>query len=132
MSEESKMKNQLLRLWRDDRGTASIVSLIFITSIVAMGAIVGLVVLRNQVVQEFGDVAVALDQLNQSFSYTIRVDGNSDGDFLDPQDSILTASYADPAPTLTDPVNAPPAGLVLGGAATAEGAVIVGPTGAFP
>ena len=60
------------------------------------------------------------------------VDGNSDGDFLDPQDTTLTASYADPAPTLTDPVNAPPAGLVLGGVATAEGAAIVGPTGAFP
>ena len=116
------MKQQLLRLWHDDRGTASIVSLIFITAIVAMGAIVGLVVLRNQVVQEFGDMAVALDQLDQSFSYTIRVGANT----------ILTASYADPAPTLTDPLDAAPAGLVLNGAPTAEGAAIVAPTGAFP
>ena len=126
------MKRQLLRLWRDDRGTASIVSLIFVTSILALGAIVGLAVLRNQVVQEFGDVAVALDQLDQSFSYTIRVDGNRDGDFLDPQDTTLTASYADPAPTLTDPLNAAPAGLVLGGVPTAEGAAIPGPIGTFP
>ena len=68
-----------LSLWRDDRGTASIVSLIFVTAILALGAIVGLAVLRNQVVQEFGDAAVALDQLDQSFSYTLRVDGNRDG-----------------------------------------------------
>ena len=55
-----------------------------------------------------------------------------DGDFLDPQDTNLTVSYADPAPTLTDPLNAAPAGLVLGGAATAEGAAIAGPIAAFP
>ena len=107
-------------------------SLIFITAITALGAVVGLVVLRNQVVQEFGDIAVALDQLDQSFSYTVRVDGNRDGDFLDLQDTTLTASYADPAPTLTDPLNAAPAGLVLGGAPSAEGAAITSPIAAFP
>ena len=123
---------RLRDLWRDERGSATFVELILITATVALGGIVGLVAVRDQVAQEFGDVAVSLDQLDQSFSYAISVDANGDGDLTDPEDFILTAAYADPAPTLTDPVNAAPAGLVFGGSPTAEGGAITGPSGACP
>ena len=65
------------RFWRDDQAGASVVSLFLITAIVAIGGLVGLVAVRDNIVQQFGDVAVGLDNLSQSFSYEIRV--NRDG-----------------------------------------------------
>ena len=80
------------RVRRDQRGTTSAAALILLYAIIIFGSIVGLVALRDQIVQEFGDLAVALDHLDQSFS----IPGG--------------ASYKD-TPSLTDPVNEEPAGL---------------------
>ena len=55
------------RLARDERGFASAVGLIFLFAILVIGVIVGLVTVREHIVTEFGDVAVALDNLSQSF-----------------------------------------------------------------
>ncbi len=82
----------LARLRRDQRGTASAAALILMYAIIIFGSIVGLVALRDQIVQEFGDLAVALDHLDQSFS----IPGGP--------------SYKD-TPSLTDPIHAEPAGL---------------------
>ena len=71
------MMNVLARLWLEDSGEASSISIILITAIVALGAIAGLVTLRDQIVQEFGDYAIALENLNQSFS-------SASGTFTDP------------------------------------------------
>lgn len=124
------MQRGLLKsLWRDDRAGASVISLFLITAIVAMGGIVGLVAVRDNIVQQFGDVAVALDNLSQSFSYTIRVDRDGIPGF---ETLCGTASYSDPAATLTDPVNQAPACLTMNQAPVAEGVAIAAPTGAFP
>jgi len=80
------------RLRRNQRGVTSAAALILLYAIIIFGSIVGLVALRDQIVQEFGDLAVALDHLDQSFS----IPGG--------------ASYKD-TPSLTDPVNEEPAGL---------------------
>jgi len=58
----------LTRLWRDERGEATAMSLILIGTILALGAIVGLATFRDQLVQEFGDLSVAIERLDQSFS----------------------------------------------------------------
>ncbi len=60
--------NVFARLWHEDSGEVSSISIILITTIIALGAIVGLTTLRDQVVQEMGDYALALENLNQSFS----------------------------------------------------------------
>lgn len=117
------------RFWRDDQAGASVVSLFLITAIVAIGGLVGLVAVRDNIVQQFGDVAVGLDNLSQSFSYEIRVDRDGAAGF---EVVCSTTSYSDPAATLTDPVNGAPACLTMNQAPVAEGVAIAAPTGAFP
>lgn len=115
--------------WIDEAGGTEFAALMFVTAIVAIGGVVGLVQIRDQVAQEFGDVAVALDNVDQSFSYTIQVD--TDGDTV--LDYTLAASYADDAATLLDPLNAAPACLVLNVVSpTTEGGALTPPSGAFP
>jgi hypothetical protein len=58
---------QSARFWRDQVGETSTLSLILIATVLALGATVGLVTLRDQVVQELGDVSVSLERLDQSF-----------------------------------------------------------------
>lgn len=121
------------RLRQDEHGGTEFVAMMFVTAVVAMGGIVGLAQIRDQVTQELGDVSVALDNVDQSFAYTISVDGNGDGDFIDPQDRVITASYADDAATLLDPLNQAPACLTLNVVSpTTEGGALPAPTGAFP
>ena len=69
--------------------------------VIAIGAIAGLTTLRDQLVQEFGDIAVSLENLNQSFTSSL-------------------GTFTDTPTTLTDPPNMPPADLDLNGAATSE------------
>lgn len=56
------------RLWREDDGFLASADLILVTTIVVLGMLVGLVTLRDQVLQELGDLATAVGQLNQSYS----------------------------------------------------------------
>ena len=84
--------NTAKRLWRDERGEATAMSLILIGTIIALGAIVGIVTFRDQLVQEFGDVAVSLERLDQSFS------------------SPFYGTHVDTV-TATDTPNQPPDGL---------------------
>ena len=57
----------LTNLWRDQRGFTSTLSTILLVTVVAIGAVVGLTTLRDQLVQELGDVATALENLDQSY-----------------------------------------------------------------
>ncbi len=82
----------LKQLWCDTRGGVSVIATIMLVTVLALGATVGLITLRNQLVQEFGDVSVALESLDQSWS-TPGVEG-----FQDSTD-------------LVDPANEAPAGL---------------------
>lgn len=91
------------RLWRDECGMSGATGLFLLVTLLAIGAIVGLTSYRDQVVQEMGDVAVALESLNQSFS------GGPYG------------SYVDPPTTLTDPLNAEPACMSVQVAPSNEG-----------
>ncbi len=107
------MKKLWYRFWRDERAAITSASIILTYSILALGAICGLVCVRNQVVQELGDLGSAIDHLDQSY----EVDWDADG--------TIDASYADPGPTLLDPTGASPAGIDLGLPAMSEGGAAV-------
>ena len=57
------------RLWVDEEGFIVSAELVLIATIVVIGLIVGLAVLRNQVVQELVDVSQALGALSQSYCF---------------------------------------------------------------
>ena len=93
------------------KGTAMAISIILMMVILGLGVIVGGVALRDSIVQEYGDIGVALDNLDQSYSYSITVNPGQ------PNEHTCSAMYMDPAPTLTDPGTPgnpePPAGLTF-------------------
>lgn len=89
--------NLLRRLWHDRRGAIGASGVVLLYAILVLGAIVGLVSLRNSIVQELGDLAVALRHLDQSFTFT-------EGTFLHAYTDGETTSLADTA-------GLPPAGI---------------------
>jgi hypothetical protein len=56
-------------LWKDEAGFIISAELVLVATIVVIGLIVGLVSLRNQVVQELVDVGQAIGSLSQSFCF---------------------------------------------------------------
>ncbi len=65
------MRQVLLRLWRDDAGLVLSTELVFITSIVGIGMLVGLSAYRDGLVDELADNSRAVGALNQSYSLSI-------------------------------------------------------------
>ncbi len=57
-------------LWRDEAGFIISAELVLVATIVVIGMVVGLAILRNQVVQELVDVAQAIGSISQSFCYS--------------------------------------------------------------
>lgn len=82
-------------LWRDQRGAVGAASVVLTYAILVLGAIVGLVVLRNGVVQELGDLAVALRHLDQSFSFTV---GTTPHQYIDTETNSLQDNAGDDLP----------------------------------
>lgn len=80
-------------------------------TITVLGTIVGLATLRDHVDQQFGDLAVALDSVDQSFSFYFAHDNNGDGDFDDDGEFEFEGEYIDDSPTLVDNVGVAPACL---------------------
>jgi hypothetical protein len=100
-------KKTLHRLWRDERGEVTYAGIILVYTLLALGSIVGLVCLRNQIVQELGDLAIAFDQLDQSYS----VDFASDCPDYSFEDSPDLGPYDFTPPNEGDPVGQPPADI---------------------
>ncbi len=113
----------ILGLWLDVRGGLAPMDMILVTSLTAIGAMIGLAVIRDAVVQELGDVAVALDNVDQSFSGTI---------VHATLGTLWTASYSDDAATLSDPAGAEPACLDVGVSPTDEGSPLASVGTPFP
>lgn len=82
------------RLARDCRGDVYSMSVVLLTTLIAIGGIVGLTTLRDQIVQELGDFAASITHLDQSYSSSCGI-------------------YEDDAPLFDDPAGAAPAGLDL-------------------
>lgn len=60
----------LKTLWSDESGFVVSSELILIASIAVMGLMVGLSTVRDQIVAELADVANAMGNLNQTYSYS--------------------------------------------------------------
>ncbi len=100
------------RFFADEKGTTGVASIVLITSILSLGALVGLATVRDHLVQQFGDLSVSLDHLDQSYFYEAFIDGNHDGDYSDPEDCVFSGQYFD-GTALVDAVGAAPACLNL-------------------
>jgi hypothetical protein len=57
------------KLWADQAGFIISAELILVATILVIGLIVGLVVVRNQVVQELVDVGQAIGSLSQTYAF---------------------------------------------------------------
>ena len=62
--------NLFKQLWNDEIGVVISAELILVATILVIGMIVGLTSVRDQVVQELGDVAAAIASVNQSYSFS--------------------------------------------------------------
>ncbi len=115
------------KLWGDESGFIVSTDLILISSILVIGLLVGLVSVRDQIVQEFGDMAVAVGNLNQSYSFaghtvTFVDDNNTPsipGDDVTYTFTVAGSTFADASDlgengtgeANTDPPNQEPAGI---------------------
>ena len=62
--------NLFQRLWADEAGFVVSSELILIATVLVVGLLVGLATVREQIVQELGDVADAISEINQSYSFS--------------------------------------------------------------
>jgi len=60
----------LKKLWLDQSGFIVSAELVLIATILVIGMLVGLVTIRDQVIQELADVADAISEFDQSYSFT--------------------------------------------------------------
>jgi hypothetical protein len=63
------MHSMFLQLWADDDGFIVSTELVLISTITVIGMIVGLTTVRDVVVIELADVADAISEIDQSYSY---------------------------------------------------------------
>lgn len=110
------MKTTLLRLWHDDLGFVISSELIFIMTIVVIGLITGLVTVRDQVITELADVADAVSEIDQSYSFAAITASIG---------SVAGSSFADAA----DFCEQTGAGADQNGSAGTQCVVIVAPSG---
>jgi Flp pilus assembly pilin Flp len=83
----------LLSFWNDECGAIDVSASILFTTIVVLGCLVAVTAVRTNIVQEFGDIANALETLDQSYSYTVNG---------------VASTYADdPGPATNAPGTAP-------------------------
>lgn len=103
----------LTQLCRDEAGFIVSAELVLIGTILVLGMIVGLATVRDQVVQELGDFALAIGQINQSYSFS-GITGHSSSvagsQFVDTLDFCDNAADQDAneGPACINVVNATP------------------------
>lgn len=59
----------LRKLWSDEAGFIVSSELVLIATVLVIGMLAGLTTIRDQVVQELADVADAISEINQSYSF---------------------------------------------------------------
>ena len=60
----------LMKLWNDEAGFIISAELVLVATLLVIGLIVGLSEVQHAVVSELNDVADAIGELNQSYSYS--------------------------------------------------------------
>ena len=88
----------LIRLWKEEAGAIVSAEIMLVATILVIGVIVGLKSVRDSVVTELADVAQALANVSQSYSYS-GVAGHhafsGAGAFVDASDFCDTAANDD-------------------------------------
>ncbi|MFK7777713.1 MAG: hypothetical protein QM501_06275 [Gimesia sp.] len=92
------------KFWNDQGGSVSAFSTVLMITILVIGIIPGVATLRDHIVQNFGDLAVALESIDQSYSFSVNG---------------VTSEYVDSI-SVTDVSGDAPAGLDLTIPATGE------------
>jgi hypothetical protein len=95
------MRQMMLKLWNDDCGQLYSIELVFVVTILVLGAITGLVALRQAEISELTELANALLSVNQSYSWSGQVNCESStagSAFTDACNEIFEVSVA---PTCT-------------------------------
>ena len=64
------MARMMLKLWHDDGGALIATEWVFVATILVLGAITGLVAVRQAILSELTEFANAVMALNQSYSFT--------------------------------------------------------------
>jgi len=64
------MRQLMYRLWKDDCGALIATEWLFVVTILVLGSITGLVMVRQAVLAEFQDMAQAIMSLDQSYSFS--------------------------------------------------------------
>lgn len=64
------MRNFLTRLWVDDAGFVVSTELVLASTLLVIGITIGQVTLRDAVITEIADTSSAINELNQSYSFT--------------------------------------------------------------
>jgi Flp pilus assembly pilin Flp len=62
-----------VKLWKDEAGFIHASNYILITTIIGIGAVAGLTSLRDSVTQQFGDLALGLENLDQSYTINCTI-----------------------------------------------------------
>jgi Flp pilus assembly pilin Flp len=68
----------LKRLWNDEAGAVVSAEIVLVATILVIGMVVGLKSVRDSVVTELADIAQAIANVDQSYSYS-GIDGHSAG-----------------------------------------------------
>ena len=103
------MRSLMLKLWKDDCGALIATEWVFVATILVLGSITGLVMVRQAVLAELQDMANALMALDQSYRFTSQSNCESStagSAFFDTNETIFTASTPPSGPTF-DPGNLP-------------------------
>jgi hypothetical protein len=64
------MRQLVLKLWKDDCGALIATEWVFVATILVLGSITGLVMVRQAVLAELQDMAQAIMSLDQSYSFS--------------------------------------------------------------
>jgi hypothetical protein len=97
---QSGMIQRLRALWDDESGLLGSSDYILMATIVVIGAVCGLATMRDAVVQNLGDIAIALATVDQSYTVNYTLSSGT----------VVNFGFVDPAPgaTLQDLPGEPP------------------------
>lgn len=118
------MQNTTRTLWNDEAGFVVSIELILIATIAIIGLITGMTAVRDGVVSELSDVAGAVQDLNQSYSFNGVTGHAASTAGSDVQDNLDFCDSTDDAAGAADNC------ITFDGAPVDEGGTVQDPTGA--
>jgi len=86
------MRQLLMKVWKDDSGALIATEWVFVATILVLGSITGLVMVRQAVLAELQDMAQAIMSLDQSYSFSSQSNCESStagSQFIDVTETIL-------------------------------------------